>query len=72
MVKRLVIVITGDSMRHDWIFEVLTDLRAYALANNLPALAAKTEEALRTARIEIAASGEGGPEGSVPPSGRAH
>lgn len=64
---------TGDSMRHDWIFDVLSDLRAYALANNLPALAAKTEEALRTARIEIgAASGENGPEGGVPPSGRAH
>ena len=60
-------------MRHDWIFDVLSDLRAYALANNLPALAAKTEEALRTARMEIAAaSGEGGPQGSAPPGSRRH
>lgn len=67
------IVFTGDSMRHDWIFDVLNDLRAYALANNLPALAAKTEEALRTARIEIAsASGDNGPQGGAPPVGRAH
>ena len=72
MVKRLVIVVSGDSMRHDWIFDVLRDLRAYALANNLPALAAKTEEAMRTARVEIAASGESGPEGNAPPGGRAH
>lgn len=59
-------------MRHDWIFDVLKDLRAYALANNLPALAAKAEEALRTARIEIAAHDGNGPEGGVPPGGRAH
>lgn len=59
-------------MRHDWIFDVLRDLRAYALANGLPALAAKAEEALRIAQAEIAAAtGEGGP-GGVPPGGRAH
>lgn len=65
-------------MRHDWIFEVLTDLRAYALANELPALAAKAEEALRVARLEISAQGgdtdggDNGPSGGLPPGGRPH
>lgn len=49
-------------MRHDWIFDVLHDLKAYAQANGLEALALKADEALRIARAEIAAglSGEGG------------
>lgn len=41
-------------MRHDWIFDVLRDLRAYALTNGLPGLAVQAEEALRVARVEIA------------------
>ena len=41
-------------MRHSWIFEVLSDLRAYATANGLPKLAAKTSEAEEVARAEIA------------------
>lgn len=41
--------------RHQWIFDVLTDLRRYALANGLPALARKAEEALEAAKAEIAA-----------------
>jgi hypothetical protein len=41
-------------MRHDWIFDVLIDLRLYAQSNGLPALALKAEEALRIARAEIA------------------
>jgi hypothetical protein len=41
-------------MGHDWIFDVLRDLRAYALTNDLPALAAKAEEALRVAEVEVA------------------
>ncbi|WP_435259970.1 hypothetical protein ACSBLW_09525 [Thioclava sp. FR2] len=40
-------------MRHDWIFEVLEDLRAYALQNGLLATATKAEEALRVARLEV-------------------
>lgn len=66
-------------MRHAWIFDVLTDLRAYALANGLPALAAKTEETLAVARAEIAAQDppddpppEDPPPGGLPPAGRAH
>ncbi|MBD3763848.1 MAG: hypothetical protein IE927_03695 [Rhodobacterales bacterium] len=61
-------------MRHAWIFDVLTDLRAYALANGLPALAAKTEETLAVARAEIAAQDtpDEPPPGGLPPAGRAH
>jgi len=42
-------------MRHDWIFDVLRDLRAYAQTNGLPALALKAQEALDVAVTEIAA-----------------
>jgi hypothetical protein len=40
-------------MRHDWIFEVLTDLRSYAQTNGLPRLSEHVETVLRTAREEI-------------------
>ena len=40
-------------MRHEWVFDVLRDMKAYAQANGLPALAAKADEALRVARAEI-------------------
>ncbi|MBA3911468.1 MAG: hypothetical protein C0524_16720 [Rhodobacter sp.] len=40
-------------MRHDWILDVLSDLHSYALANDLPDLASKVEEALTLARREI-------------------
>ncbi|MBL4916214.1 hypothetical protein [Szabonella alba] len=43
-------------MRHDWIFDVLTDLQSYALRHDLPALAAQADLALRVARAEIAAA----------------
>ncbi len=42
-------------MGHDWVFDVLRDLKAYAEANGLLALAAKAEEALRVAEVEISA-----------------
>lgn len=65
-------------MRHDWIFDVLTDLRSYAQKNGLPALAAQVDEALQVARVEIASQtprdpgdGEDG-SGGVPPVGRTH
>ncbi len=53
-------------MHHDWIFDVLRDLQAYASANGLPALAAKAEEALRTAELELIARGSDGdpPDGA--------
>ena len=43
-------------MRHDWIFDVLTDLRSYALQNELRDLAEQVEIALRTARRDVAAA----------------
>ena len=43
-------------MRHDWIFDVLRDLRAYAQTNGLPALALKADEAMRVARADVAAT----------------
>ena len=46
----------GGAMRHEWIFDVLADLRVYAMQHGLIALAAKTEEAQRVARAEVAAA----------------
>ena len=66
-------------MRHEWMFEVLRDLKAYALANGLPAVAAKAEETLQAARIEVGLPSlpvdpETGPEpgGGLPPRGLPH
>ena len=42
-------------MGHDWVFDVLEDLKSYATANGLLALAAKADEALKVAAAEIAA-----------------
>lgn len=50
----------GGFMRHEWVFDVLEDLKSYALANGLPALAAKAEEALQIAAVEVAAQSAGG------------
>lgn len=58
-------------MGHDWVFDVLTDLRDYALANGLPALAAKAAEALQVARVEIAGGG-GTPPAPGPTGGGPH
>jgi hypothetical protein len=43
----------GGAMRHDWIFDVLADLRVYALENDLPALAAQVTVTLQVADLEI-------------------
>lgn len=40
-------------MGHDWVFDVLHDLRAYALANGFVGLAATVDEALLVAVREI-------------------
>ena len=40
-------------MGHDWVFDVLRDLRDYALANGFTGLAAKADEALQVAMAEI-------------------
>ena len=41
-------------MRHNWIYDVLADLRAYAEENDLPALAAQVTATLRVADKEVA------------------
>lgn len=41
-------------MRHDWIFDVLSDLHAYAESNELQELALKLQETLAMARWEVA------------------
>ena len=41
-------------MRHDWIFDVLTDLRKYAEKNDLAAIAAETGRMIEVARKELA------------------
>jgi hypothetical protein len=46
-------------MAHEWIFEVLQDMRSYAQKNGLPALMAQIDEALRVAQQEIGLSGTG-------------
>ena len=58
-------------MRHDWVFDILSDLLAYATQNNLPRLAARVAEAISEAREEIAIlDGSDEPPQSPPPSGR--
>lgn len=46
----------GGAMRHDWIFDVLTDIGAYADENGLPALADQVRMALLVAELEVGAS----------------
>lgn len=43
-------------MRHSWILDVLSDLRAYADMNNLPAIAAAAAQTFGIAKTEIAAT----------------
>ena len=67
-------------MRHDWIFDVLADLRSYAQKNNLPETAEGAEGLLRLVRAEVAArssdddgGGEGATgQGGTPPRGLPH
>ncbi|MFL9503574.1 hypothetical protein ACJMQP_26290 [Rhodopseudomonas palustris] len=61
-------------MPHDWVFEVLKDLMAYAQRNELPALAARVEEAMAVAEAEIASLGEEAalPHHPGPHNGRPH
>ena len=42
-------------MGYEWIFDVLKDLKAFAEANDMPELAAKSAEALTVAAAEVAA-----------------
>ncbi|GEM_PF-1635250 len=62
-------------MRHDWIFDVLTDLKAYAVANGMGRLAVKADEALVVARDEVSRLAEVPtlpPAGDAPPEAKSH
>jgi len=47
---------------HDWIIDVLEDLRTYAKRNGMNDLARKADETLAVARQEIAAKAQSGGE----------
>ncbi len=53
-------------MGHDWVFEVLRDLKTYAESNGLVELAAKAEETLQVAKAEIAAQNAKAAGGRLP------
>ncbi len=60
-------------MSHEWVFDVLSDLLAYATRNELPGLAAKVSDAIDEARREISgASGPDEPPQSPPTDRRMH
>ena len=46
-------------MGHDWIIDVLTDLKTFAVANDLDALAAKLDDTQSVARAELVSHGKG-------------
>lgn len=41
-------------MGHDWILDVLTDLKTFARANDMPSLAAQLDDATFVAQAEMA------------------
>jgi hypothetical protein len=60
-------------MSHDWVFDVLSDLLAYATRNELPGLAAKVADAIDEARREISSAvGSEEPPQSPPSDRRMH
>jgi hypothetical protein len=48
-------------MGHQWIINVLADLRAFAQTNGMPQLAAGLDDVARQAIVEIGVSGERAP-----------
>ena len=56
-------------MRHEWIYDLLSDLHAYASRNDLPALARKIEDAIQEMRRELA-DGDGPAVPRPPPQRR--
>jgi hypothetical protein len=47
-------------MEHDWILDVLADLRNYASRNDLPALAEQLQETALLAAVEISSTENAG------------
>ena len=54
-------------MKSDWIIGVLDDLRSFALANGLPRLAGRLEEAAAVAEEEVHQGAPPHPQGTGPP-----
>ncbi len=52
-------------MAHDWVFDVLTDLKHYAMKNRLSALQAQLEQAALVAAVEIASAEGKGPQAAI-------
>ncbi|CUH77949.1 hypothetical protein SAMN04488093_107128 [Tropicibacter naphthalenivorans] len=46
-------------MGHDWILDVLTDLKTFARANGMPSLASQLDDTAFVAQAEIASLAEG-------------
>jgi hypothetical protein len=46
-------------MGHDWILDVLADLKTYARVNGMPSLAAQLDDASFVAQVEVASLTEG-------------
>jgi hypothetical protein len=46
-------------MGHDWILDVLTDLKTFARTNGMPSLAAQLDDAAFVAQAEITSQTEG-------------
>ncbi|MEL7100493.1 MAG: hypothetical protein AAGM84_16835 [Pseudomonadota bacterium] len=47
-------------MRSDWILDVLTDLKTFARANGMPALAEQLDDTAIVATAELSALGDAG------------
>lgn len=54
-------------MQHDWIFDVLADLKSYALVHGFLGLADKADEAIVAAEREVRAADQAvsGPQGQL-------
>lgn len=58
-------------MTHDWIINVLTDLRSFSQRNGLDALAERLDDTIRVAETEIAGRKADGDEDAGPHEGEA-
>ena len=52
-------------MAHEWVFDVLTDLKLYAMKNRLTALHAQLDQAALVAAVEIASAEGKGPLAAI-------
>jgi len=59
-------------MGYEWIFDVLKDLRSFAQVNGMSALAAKADEALKIAAVEVSVLKDASQSGPPPRPPSAH